>query len=333
MVAPLALPRAPGVWLAFASLAALAFSASVLAPLWTYTFALATFGSAHVLWELRYVGGRFGPRFPWAIWAPVGLGLLAVAGVRVARNLGDLASFGGEIELIVVALLALVPLPWLAREGLGRAAFGAGVAAFLGAGALYAPTETLLALAFLHNLTPIGFVAEALRGPERALALAGSAVIFLLAPAWIASGGAALALAPWAEPAPDWSWFQVGGLADQLGAWIPRAWHHERWAAHLFAAAVFSQCMHYLAVLGVLPLLQGDDQRHARWPFFGLGLLLAAGCLAFVGLYAWDFRLARSWYGPMAAVHAWLELPVLLTALGVGSASVVGPTARRVDPG
>ena len=41
-------------------------------------------------------------------------------------------------------------------------------------------------------------------------------------------------------------------------------------------------------------------------------VLLSA--VAFVG-YAVDFKVARSWYGLAAAVHAWVEVPVLLLAL------------------
>jgi hypothetical protein len=39
-----------------------------------------------------------------------------------------------------------------------------------------------------------------------------------------------------------------------------------------------------------------------------------AGAVAFVAFVA-DFAGARAWYGVIAAVHAWVELPVLLLAL------------------
>ena len=33
--------------------------------------------------------------------------------------------------------------------------------------------------------------------------------------------------------------------------------------------------------------------------------------------FAWSWTDARSWYGVVASVHAWIELPLLLVALAV----------------
>jgi signal recognition particle GTPase len=52
------------------------------------------------------------------------------------------------------------------------------------------------------------------------------------------------------------------------------------------------------------------------WRVFGAGVAFVA-VIAF-GLYSVSYSDARASYGVAAAIHAWLELPVLLLALGQG---------------
>ena len=61
------------------------------------------------------------------------------------------------------------------------------------------------------------------------------------------------------------------------------------------------------------------------WPTRGRLTLVLVGAGALLGVLFWvDFAGARRGYGTLAAVHAWVELPLLLLALGV-SAESVGP--------
>src|SRR5262249_28705592 len=75
-----------------------------------------------------------------------------------------------------------------------RRIVGAVVAAALTSGVTLAPIETLLVTAWLHNLTPLAFVAERSAPQERARRLAWLALPFLVLPAVIATGLPALAL-------------------------------------------------------------------------------------------------------------------------------------------
>jgi len=83
--------------------------------------------------------------------------------------------------------------------------------------------------------------------------------------------------------------------------------------------------MHYVAVIVLLPqLLKAKNGGHASrtlvpWPGWGM-FAAGVGAIALVGfgLYAVSYNDARAAYGVAAAIHAWIELPVLLLALGQG---------------
>ena len=80
---------------------------------------------------------------------------------------------------------------------------------------------------------------------------------------------------------------------------------------------VFAQCMHYAAVLHVLPRLVGappSGSPPSGAPSFVLATVVLT--LVLLALFAYDFKEGRSWYGLAAAVHAWVELPILLLAFG-----------------
>lgn len=301
------------------ALVALAFVGAVALPLATYTLSLALFGLAHVASELRYVDHRFGPRLGRRLRHSFVVLLGGVVLVRLARLDGMLQGpLASLLELGLVALLCSTVLPALWRHGRLPTLAGAGLVTALTAGLMLSPTHTLLALAVLHNATPLGFLAEALRGPARrkALLLAGGGFVAL--PLVIASGLPFKAAAILGIAAPEASILPAGPLAMHMGAYLPRALHAELWALHAFSAFVFMQCLHYLVVIGVLPSLADDRTRGTwlRWPSprtFALGV---AGVTAVLLVHFWlDFAEARAAYGVAAAVHAWVELPLLLLAL------------------
>jgi hypothetical protein len=286
-----------------ALLVAALFAAAVAAPLATHTVTLALFGLPHVLAELRYVGARFAPRAaPSARAAVAGL-LAAVFALRAAQAAGWIAA-SPVTELALAAALTAVALPALLRRGPGAAALGVAAVASVAAGAAVAPVETLLLFAVLHNLTPLGFLAEA--APRR---LALAAAVFVALPLLIATG------LPWRlwtavlPAAPELDPLGAGALAGHLGAFFPAALHDRPWAMHAFAAVAFAQGMHHAAVLGVLPRLQPG-----AWPRSLVAGLALAGVGA-AALFAGNFAGTRRLYGAVAAVHAWVELPVLLAAL------------------
>jgi predicted outer membrane lipoprotein len=315
-----------GVLLLGVTLAALAATA---APLLTYTLTLAVFGGAHVLCELRFVEARFAARLAARLRWGIGALLAVIVVLRLLRALG---VWGGAdsvtVELIGVVGLAALTLPALATAGALPLLLGIAVVGLVGVGLLADPILTILALACLHNWTPLGFLAEGLPGPERRRGLAVAAVVLGAVPLLIATGlPGRLIGSAWRELTV----LPTGGLSDNLGAYIPGIFQHTDWAVPAFSAFVFAQCMHYAAVIGVLPRIAPGGPGAAAVVGLSsiprsawlLGVTLASA-IGFIG-YTLDFTEARSWYAIIAAVHAWVEVPVLLLALVPGLHVVTRP--------
>jgi hypothetical protein len=313
-----ALGRAPAARAGIATASAfvtIAFVVTVALPLATYASSLALFGLAHVLSELNYVGRRFGTRLGGMmlpIAAPI---LIAVA----ARS----AAIGGVLPPAVDAAVELGSAATLAAAAVWRMrrlrVAGAAIGVLLGIGAVAAPFQVLLGLALLHNLTPLGFFAEALGGEYRRRALLLLAVPLIVLPLLIATGLPYAALARMGLGWPEARFLASGPLAFNLGVYVPASLSSTDWAVHAFSAAVFAQIMHYAAVILLLPRLAGDTP--GRWPArrVAAGIAIAAAVLAL--LFAADYRLARQLYGLAALVHSWIEIPILLIALGGVSAA------------
>jgi hypothetical protein len=180
----------------------------------------------------------------------------------------------------------------------------------------------------LHNVTPVGFFYEALRGAARRRALLLSAVVFLGIPALIATGAPYEALRGTGLLSPELTVLPTGPLARHIGVYVPRSLHAEMVALHLFTAVVFAQCMHYAAVIHVLPRLGVTSKGVSRPWAMGLALMGALTLAAFYG----DFFGSRKIYGLFAAVHAWIEVPILLAAL-LGAASSASEASPTLTPG
>jgi hypothetical protein len=300
---------------AFAAAALFASLAVMAAPLAAYVWLIALFGLPHVIAELRYVDGRFGQR--------IGMKPLAIFGALIAGLL--LSRAGGQwfglpwqtaaiAELSFGAGLALAASAMMARWRV--AGFLVGLVIAIGAWA--APLATFLVWAWLHNLTPLGFAAEALRGRERTMALSLLAIPFLALPAFIALGGLGpLTVLVGLDPLAAGS--ALGAGPRPPGGFTPPG---ERLADILpfFQAAVVMQVMHYLAVIAFLPWLLargGVSQARAPWPSWPVftGLVVLAGLVS-LAAHSLDYAGAKSAYALAAAFHSWVELPVLLLALG-----------------
>lgn len=311
----------PRLWLAVAAAAAATAIVAGLAPLWVYVLSLAVFGLPHVLVELRYVDERFAARMPPLLRAMlVGL-LLAIAGVRVL-GIGGVGATELRLGLELAFGATLVAVPMLVGRGLSRW-LGGLVAASLGLGLAVAPSVTLVLFAFLHNLTPAGLLAERLRGRARQKALLGCVVAMVAVPLAMVT----LLPAPQVLGGP----LDTGCLDAHLPVFVPGPWLGGPFADRMFAVAAWLQCVHYALVLHVLPRLGAGDVEPRPvlpWPtpqaFAGLLLLLGgAMTLGFVA----GFGSARACYGVFAAVHAWLELPVLVLA----TAAITPPASLRVQ--
>lgn len=307
--------------LAVFALAVLAVVAAA-APLLTYSLSLAVFGLAHVAVELRFVESRYGPRLSRSL-------IRGLAALLVAVVLLRLAAFTAlidpvlrlQLELGVVALLTasvLVDLGLKAGVASRLAVVGGGL---IGLGAAVSPVGTMLVLAVLHNWTPIGLVGEAAPASERRRWGAWGLLAFGGIPLLLAAGPLHAMTQGWGLT--DLTILPTGALSGHLGVVLPSGWHGFDWAVRLFSAVAFAQCIHYLAVLGVMPRWM---RAHPVGPLTAVpagvfAALVVAGSAVWFAGYLTDFRMARSVYAVFAAVHAWVELPMLvLAARRVGAA-------------
>lgn len=310
-----------GAFWAWAFLAATLAGGALIAaaPLAAYVLLIAAFGIPHVISEMRYCDERFSGRSSRAALAIIGVILLALCANRLAFTYGVMpGNPGGMIELLLGAMLAVAAAAFMRRYRL----VGLLAAAAVTFGAIYYPYTTFLIWAWLHNLTPLAFVAEALEGRARRRALVLLAIPFFLVPAFVALGGLQmLAGALFGHSGLDGGSAFGAGLKP-LSAFIPFGVRPDT-ALPFFQAAVMAQVMHYVAVIVLMPrlLARGAAQpgRLAPWPrwpvFYGLMALAGAASVAF---YWTDFDQARSAYAVAATLHSWIELPIFLLALGQG---------------
>ena len=290
---------------------------SVIAPLAVYSLTLAAFGLPHVLSELRYVDRRFGR----------GLGLKTViamaallAAIVAARAAGLFHLLRPEteapLELGLVACLALTA----ARGGLAAKAVAICVGLAIGLLAMVDPFETTIGFAILHNLTPLGFLWQLAPRRHRAVVMSWASAAFIGLPLLVASGAPRRWLAAAGVGGSPLDPLAAGPVAWHLPVYVPYHLLSSANAIDLFTGSVVAQQAHYAAVIVVLPLLLSRWSPGARglvaWPrglvFYGLAALAAA--LAFSG-FAVSFVGARALYSLLAAVHAWIEIPILITAL------------------
>ncbi len=289
-----------------------ALALSVTAPLPTYVLTLALFGIPHVLVELRYVDERFGARLP-TVGPRAALALLLAALVIVttaqAAGVALVGQAGWRLGLLIPMVLVAVVAAGTAPGITARLAAASVVTALCTLGILRDPFTWLVGFACLHNLSPLLFLAERLGRRGLWLGLP----VFVVVPAAVllastfGSGDAGTLPANWVGLSRDslLTAFVPDGLGDR---------HVLGW----FRACVFLQCAHYVFVLWVLPRLgAGEGARPIlAWPSrraFGWGVL-ALGALSSI-TFLIDFGAARAHYAIPAAVHAWVEIPLLVLAV------------------
>jgi hypothetical protein len=281
---------------------------------------ISAFGLPHVLYELRYVDERFSARLSPRPLAAIGTLVALIAAGRIANGMhilmGDVFLW---IELGLGAALALTATALMRHNK----PLGAVIGMAFALGAIFAPVPTFLIWAWLHNLTPLGFVAEITDGEERRRWLLLLSIPFFVLPALVATGvfhDLVNALFHVAEL----QWTSMFGASDKpLLSFLPP----DSWDLNLFSAAVVAQSMHYVAVIVLLPQLLRAKQSSApktivpwpAWPAFAAAIV-AIAAVAF-GIYAVSYTDARAAYGVAAAIHAWIELPILLLAIGQGFTS------------
>lgn len=290
----------------------------VALPLATWAVAIALFGLPHVLFEMRYVGHRFGVRLralALLIGAPLGLALAA----RAASS-GRIISpeMAGVIELVCGAVLALIAASAMRR----RRGIGVCVAAAIVAGAYVSAPLTLLVLSLLHNFTPVAFLADAAPEGRKILSAARAAAFFLLPPLIVLTGVPFAVLDATGWTAPTWSPLPAGQLDAAITTYVPAAILQSDWALHAFSAAVMAQCLHYYATIRILPSLSPAPASGG-----GIVAIVVASGILTAGFMI-DYASAKALYGLAALAHSWIEIPVLLLALDAAYGERSKPAAN-----
>jgi hypothetical protein len=289
-----------------------------IAPIATFVLMISAFGLPHVIYELRYCDERFTARTSRRLLSILGVLIAMIALGRVANGAHWIpSSIFVPLELTLGAVLALVAA-WHMRV---HRWLGAVAGVVFAVGASQFPLETFLLWAWLHNLTPVGFVAEIARGDARWAWMRILFVPFVVLPGLVATGVFHDMLAA-IMSLPELQAASIFGAGDTpLMSFLPP----QSYDLNLFSAAVVAQAMHYVAVIVLLPRLlraqggAGSASTVVRWPDWRqFGVLVTVISLVAFCLYAVSYRDARAAYAVAAAIHAWIELPVLLMALGQG---------------
>jgi hypothetical protein len=307
-----------------AALLVVGFACAAAWPLATYAVTLALFGLPHVLYELRYVDGRFSSRLSLPLWTVLfGLGVIIMASRALFAAAVLPRAWQSIVELSLLAVFAAVVVPTLSRRGAGWGAAGAAFAVGVAVLAWRAPALSLVCFALIHNATPIGFLWERARDGQRLRVGALAVAVYLLVPllfvAGLGDGALSMLGLGWRDGAPLRS---VGDLSQHIGVYVPTVVEGEL-ARRLFTGAVVAQLLHYHATIFVLPRLAaraGDARPRAPWPR-RFALLVAVPAALLAVFFAVAFKDARALYGVPAAFHAWIEVPLLLLALTSSSTS------------
>lgn len=272
-------------------------------PFTTYATTLATFGIAHVAIELRYIDSRFHQNLCTNIEMRLVQLVLAIALLRCCSIFGLIGvELAYLLELFCGVGLVLLATHHLFQHSWRLGLFGFAVSFLLGIGIIKDPIATLVILAIIHNLTPIGFILEQQRSQQiRTLLICG--LIFGLMPLLIIL----LVSLPIAN-------LPLEINQNYLSAFVAPSWQKLSIAYPLFSAATFLQCMHYAAVIGLFS--QWTNERAntlLSWVSSKYFYCLLGGIsVCFLIAFQHSFVLTRAFYGIVAAIHAWLEIPLLL---------------------
>jgi MYXO-CTERM domain-containing protein len=311
-------PRAARAAMVFGLATPVALGVAVALPLPVAVLGIATIGAVHVLFELRYVAGRFGDRVPM----PLLMGLLGVTTVIAISRLLPTGDGPRRVEVVAATVLIGLVAVWARRRRPQIAAALGGGAVAVGAVSMAFPAAYLVVLSHLHNVVAAAFVWEWASGvTDRQLRrrLRGAQIAWaVVVPALILGG----AFDRWIADSPA----ALAGVAST--SFAPGSLASGPFAARLLTVFAFGQLMHYVTWCGVMPWLGRDEvTRVGRSPVGpvarGRPFALVAAVMSLVlGVaFAVDYRSGRSVYGSLASYHVYLELPILAALLsGVGAA-------------
>jgi hypothetical protein len=274
---------------------------------------------------LRFIDRRFGFRLSSPIVWAIALWLPLIVAIRTATVFHAISpDIGAPAELCAVALLALSCLQGTRRQK----ALGLLAGTSLGAGALWAPFNTMVIIAILHNLTPLGFLWQIAPRDRRATIMTVAMSLFIGLPMLVATGWPRVMLEKTFGTLPGVNPLGAAPLAEQFYVYVPEPFVAGASAIDLFTASVVAQSLHYASVIVILPLLLRRLDPAARsvfcWPRgIWFGALCTAGASLFLYRSFGHFAEARSLYGIIASLHAWIEIPILIAVFGGGVQSFI----------
>ncbi len=264
-------------------------SASIF-PFSSYLLSLSLFGLPHVYYELVYIRKHIATQLPASFMIIVVSILSFLVIVKIFHLAYPIAGIM-PIEFLCLFLLLLLCLyystNWL--TSLFLAVFCSML--ILNAALL------LVILAFLHNLTPWGFLSTH-KASSRAwiIFIVNPCVVFLLA----------------LYVTADIPVFSNQQIHQFLSHYILNSSYNTPTIA-LFAAAVYLQMVHYYFVLRVLP-----HQAHLTLP---IHLPILAVFALFTAFFFHAFAATKQIYAIAALFHAYLEIPLLLYLLPLAQKS------------
>ncbi|MFT7582859.1 MAG: hypothetical protein ACI9MR_004543 [Myxococcota bacterium] len=296
-----------------------------VAPLWLLLLGPLLLGVPHVVSDLRYLVVRPVAAVPRAALLAIGAGLAAMTVCRVAAMAGLSVDLRAELACGAFATFAAVALSSPAGR-LKTAALGGVI--LVGWLALENPAQTILIVAYGHNVIAFGLWLWLARkiGPPRHLV---PAVSLYLAATLLILGGAADALVP-AVFLSDVGGLTLGQMTETLAPGFDPIW-----ATRLVTWFAFSQAVHYIIWLRLVPQQQAARSAPPTWRRsardlrrdLGQGGLMLVVALS-VGLPLWALLGSatdvRALYLSVVVFHGWLEIAMFSAIATSGAGSPAG---------
>jgi len=272
-----------------------------LFPLTVYFISLSLFGLPHIYYELYYIKHRYHGQFPITLVLSIFLLLSAIVLIKIINLITPL-YYATFLELSLVSGLLVICCVY--RQSPSAVL----LLGFFVLGIIYFPVALFLMLAFLHNLTPLGFFKQ--EGYTQRLWSN-----FFLIP--VTLFGCVMLLNP-----PGFLWpfliqhgYPFAPTSELLRHYLPVSIHDIILQSNFtgsivrafFSMAVFYQLMHYDSTIRVLPSLLKLKQRKISFYSY---CLFSGFTIASLNLLI-NFIPNKQIYSIAASFHAWLEIPLL----------------------
>ncbi|MGB8857721.1 MAG: hypothetical protein WCC60_00620, partial [Ilumatobacteraceae bacterium] len=258
------------------------------------------------------------------------LPLTAIAAVRLAQ----LGPKGTRIEASIALALVVGAWAWCTRGRWAAAAIGVLAVAGVAVSALRHPEWYGVAVAHLHNLTPVAFLWEWSR--DRGTR-AGRWAFRMAQLGWAVAIPVVVFAGAFDRDGWGWSWAGDRTPSKVAAVYSPSGWAGQ-WPLRFIIVFCFGQLMHYVIWCGFLPSVARREHRAAGsvGPFGPLLRprvfvpLLAATAVVIGLLQLVAGPDGRRIYAAVASYHAYLEYPLLVVLLASIAGSRLGhPTPRN----